>query len=213
MAQILSKKTKSKPLNRAFSTARIRALEGNENQYEISFSSETPYWRGWCNEILDHSPDAPDLHRLNEVGVLLFNHKRDYVIGRIIKAWLDEKERRCKAIIEFDDDEQSNIIRKKVDSGTLKTVSVSYTIDNWEEIPAGKKSKDGLIDGPAIIVTKWTALEVSIVSVPADETVGVGRGFYDDENKVITESKCSSDDMSLVDAQIQINKNFAEKEE
>ena len=126
---------------------------------------------------------------------------------------MDEKERRCKAIIEFDDDEQSNIIRKKVDSGTLKTVSVSYTIDNWEEIPAGKKSKDGLIAGPAIIVTKWTALEVSIVSVPADETVGVGRGFYDDENKVITESKCSSDDMSLVDAQIQINKNFAEKEE
>ena len=189
--------------------AQIRALEGENNQYELSFSSEEPYFRGWGTEIIDHSPDAPDLSRLNDIGVLLFNHNRDKVVGKVVKAWLDEAEHRCKAIVEFDSDEDSKIIHDKVDSGTLKGVSFCYTWDDWEEVPAGKKSKDGKYTGPAYIVRKWTALEISIVSVPADATVGVGRGMTEEKPSFITESKCSSDDMSLVDAQIQINQNIA----
>lgn len=193
------------------SNAHIRALEGesDKKQYELSFSSEEPYFRGWCTEIMDHSAGAPDLTRLNDIGVMLFNHNRDKVIGKIVKAWLDETEHRCKAIVEFDTDDESVIINEKVDSGTLKGVSVSYTWDDWEEVPAGKKSQDGKYTGPAYIVRKWTALEISIVSVPADATVGVGRGMSEEAPTFITESKCSSDDMSVIDAQIQINQNLA----
>lgn len=49
-----------------------------------------------------------------------------------------------------------------------------YSVDSWEEVVAGKTSADGRFTGPCQIARKWTPLEVSIVSVPADATVGVG---------------------------------------
>lgn len=188
--------------------AKIRALDDDSRQVELSFSSEAAYNRGWCNEIMDHSPDAPDLTRLNEIGVLLFNHNRDKVIGKIIKAWLDEAECRCYAIVEFDTDEASDVIYQKVKNETLKGVSVGYVWDAWEEVAVGKKSANGKHEGPCYVVTKWTALEISIVSIPADSTVGVGREMESDIPEFITECrKRSTTPMSLIDAQIQINQN------
>ena len=58
---------------------------------------------------------------------------------------------RGKAHIEFDDDEEAEVIRKKVASGTLKGVSVGYSVDAWEEVAAGKKSSDGRFTGPCYI--------------------------------------------------------------
>ena len=52
--------------------------EGQEDSRRrtISFSSEEPYRRWFGMEILDHAENALDLSRLNDVGVLLFNHDR-----------------------------------------------------------------------------------------------------------------------------------------
>ena len=55
--------------------------DGNERKFTLSFSSEEPYERWFGPEILDHSPGAVDLQRINEIGCLLFNHNRDAVIG------------------------------------------------------------------------------------------------------------------------------------
>lgn len=146
---------------------------GESRRRILSFSSEEPYERWYGIEILDHSDGAVDLTRLNEVGVLLFNHDVDTVVGRVIRAWTENL--RCYAEVEFDSDDDAEKIFGKVRSGTLKTTSVRYRVDLWEEVPAGKKSGDGRFDGPCSIAKKWTPLEVSIVSVPADPTVGVGR--------------------------------------
>lgn len=156
-------------------SASIRAMEGegNERKFTLSFSSEEPYERYWGNEILDHSEGAVDLTRLNEIGVLLFNHNRDAVIGKVVKAWL-ENGRGC-AIVEFDTDAEAETIFQKVRSGTFKGVSIGYRIDSIEEVLAGKTTADGRFTGPAEIVRKWWPYEISIVSVPADSTVGVGR--------------------------------------
>ena len=104
---------------RAFSTATIRAMEGegNERKFILSFSSEEPYERFWGKEILDHNPAAVDLTRLNSIGVLLFNHNRDKVIGKINRAWLENQ--RGMAEVEFDSDEKSEVIFQKVKGGTL----------------------------------------------------------------------------------------------
>ena len=160
---------------REMTSATIRAMEGegNERKFTLSFSSEEPYERIWGNEILDHSEGAVDLTRLNEIGVLLFNHNRDAVIGKVNKAWV-ENGRGC-AIVEFDTDAEAETIFQKVRSGTLKCVSIGYRIDSIEEVLAGKTTADGRFTGPAEIVRKWWPYEISIVSVPADSTVGVGR--------------------------------------
>lgn len=91
------------------------------------------------------------------------------------------EEGRGKATIEFDDDDFSKSIKKKVDSGTLKAVSVGYLVKEWEEVKKGKTSEDGRFKGECVIAKKWLPYEISIVSVPADSTVGVGRTMEEEE--------------------------------
>lgn len=141
--------------------------------YVISFASEEPCSRWWGVEILDNSEAAVDMTRLSDIGVVLFNHNRNDVLGKVLRAWTDGG--RSYAEIQFDEDEDAAKIRAKVDSGTLKGVSVGYTVDSWEVVEVGKKSMDERFTGPCEIARRWTPYEVSIVSIPADSTVGVGR--------------------------------------
>lgn len=183
---------------RSMGQVMFREAEDKDSRRRIvSFSSEEPYRRWFGMEILDHADNAMDLSRLNQVGVLLFNHKTDVVVGKVIRAWVEDH--RGMAEVEFDTDDDAEKIFGKVKSGTLKTTSVRYSVDAWEEVVAGKTSADGRFNGPCQIARKWTPLEVSIVSVPADPTVGVGRS--EDPAEV-------GADLSLYERQIQINQNY-----
>lgn len=172
--------------------------EGNERKFELSFSSEEPYERWFGMEILSHAEGALDLTRLNSIGVVLFNHDRDKVVGRINRAWVEGN--RGKAEIEFDSDDAAEVIYQKVLSGTLKGVSVGYKVDVWEEVSANKQSADGRFTGPCDIATRWTPYEISIVSVPADPTVGVGRSQQDETKGVSS--------FYYNEKQLQINENL-----
>ena len=194
---------KEKQTTRELTVNSIRAMEGegNERKFILSFSSEEPYERWWGTEILDHSDGAVDLTRLNEIGVLLFNHDRNRVIGKVNRAWIEDL--RGMAEVEFDSDEDADLIYQKVKSGTLKTTSVGYQIDSWEEVMPNKQSADGRFTGPADIARKWTPYEISIVSVPADPTVGVGRELEEE-----TEQGTQSRSTDWFERQLQINKNI-----
>lgn len=185
---------------RAFHSATIRAMEGegNERKFILSFSSEEPYERYWGKEILDHGSTAVDLTRLNSIGVLLFNHNRDKVVGRINRAWVENQ--RGMAEVEFDSDQESEVIFQKVKSGTLKGVSVGYKIGVVEEVMPNKLSTDGRFTGPCDVARQWTPHEISIVSIPADPTVGVGRDLRERENP-------KTDTFTYFEAQLQINRN------
>ena len=179
----------------------VRAQEGEESRRRVlSFSSEEPYQRWFGMEILDHADGAVDLERPNSVGVLLFNHKTDVVVGKVLRAWVEDH--RGMAEVEFDSDQEADKIFGKVQSGTLKTTSVRYAVDSWEEVAPGKTSADGRFTGPCQIARKWTSLEVSIVSVPADATVGVG-WMEEDAGPV---------GLTLCQRQIQINQNRFRRE-
>lgn len=142
--------------------------------------------------------------------MLLFNHDRDEVLGRIERAWIDGD--RAKAIVEFDSDEKADVIFQKVKSGTLKGVSVGYQIDSIEEVAANATSADGRFKGPCDVARKWTPYEISIVSVPADPTVGVGRAFDPEPPETPENSQKQAETgkhaPSLVERQLQINLNL-----
>ena len=170
--------------------------EDDTKTIELSFSSEEPYQRWYDHtEVLDHK--GVQLDRLNDIGVVLYNHNRDKVIGKVKKAWVEEN--RGLAVIELDDDEFSTEIYKKVESGTLKGVSVGYSIDTWEEVKAGKESTDGFA-GPCYIARKWTPYEISIVSIPADGTVGVGRSEENTDGNDMA-------DLSMYENIVKMNEN------
>ena len=189
-------------LQRYLTEGSLVRMEGerNERKFTLSFSSEEPYNRWWGTEILSHTESAVNLERLKSIGVVLYNHNREKVIGKVLRAWVDGN-RGC-AEIEFDSDDTSEIIYQKVSSGTLKGVSVGYIVDVWEEVSANKQSSDGRFTGPCDIATRWTPYEISIVSVPADPTVGVGRS---QEQQAETEKGVSS--FYYNEKQLQINKN------
>lgn len=155
----------------------VREVKDEERRVGISFSSEQVVSRWYGSEILCHDAGAVNLERINSIGVALFNHKRDVVLGRIENALCNDTEKKTYADIIFDSDEESERIYQKVKSGTLKGISVGYSVDVWEEVTAGKMSSNGRFAGPAYIATRWTPVEISVVSVPADDTVGVGREF------------------------------------
>lgn len=157
------------------------AVNEEDRTVPLSFSSETPVIVWGEAEILEHSADSVDLTRLQEMGVALFNHDRDYVLGSVDDVGINEAERKGTAVIKFDDDPEADKIFRKVLSGTLKGVSVRARVHNWEYVEKSSKSADGRFDGPCWIAKKWEPMEISIVSLPADPSVGVGRS--EDDNK------------------------------
>ena len=165
----------------------IDQVDSDNRTVELSFSSETPYGRWFGDEILCHDEECINLERFNNgLGTVLFNHDRDAVVGHIEKVWLEDN--RGKALVRFDTDEQSETIFQKVQSGTLQGVSVGYAIYRYEVLEdEDTKSTNGRFNGPAYVVTDWEPLEISIVSVPADPTVGVGRSAEEIHTSIDTQ--------------------------
>ena len=168
-----------------FRSLEYRATEEGTNRFELSFSSEAPVNRWGCREILLHTPDAVDLSRFapGGAGSLLFAHGMDprygkLPVGRVVRAWLDEDERKCRAVIELDaNDPDAQRLQGKLERGMLSGVSVGCKVNQWLELAAGDTSPDGRIEGPASLGIKWTPYEISLEPVPADGTVGLGRAM------------------------------------
>ena len=166
----------------------IDQVDTDSRTVELSFSSETPYGRWFGDEILCHDEECINLERFNNgLGTVLFNHDRDAVVGHIEKVWLEDN--RGKALVRFDTDEQSETIFQKVQSGTLQGVSVGYSIRRYEVLDEKDSvSSNGRFKGPdTYVVTDWEPLEISIVSVPADATVGVGRSAEEIHTSIDTQ--------------------------
>ena len=173
----------------------IDHVDADSRTVELSFSSETPYGRWFGDEILCHDEECINLERFNNgLGTVLFNHDRDAVVGHIEKAWLEDN--RGKALVRFDKDEQSETIFQKVQSGTLQGVSVGYSIKHYEVLDEKDSvSSNGRFKGPdTYVVTDWEPLEISIVSVPADATVGVGRSADEIHTSIDTQEEEKSMD-------------------
>ena len=165
---------------------RANGQEKESRRVELSFSSEAPYERWYGTEILCHDEGCIQLERLQEVGSLLFHHGRDagygsLPVGRILSV--EVKDQRGTAVVEFDTDEKSELIYQKVKSGSIKGVSVGYTIGVYEEVKAGQLSTNQRFKGPCVVATRWEPIEISLEPTPADPSVGVGRDFENREVK------------------------------
>lgn len=145
-----------------------RASADTENRtIELAFSSEAPYKRYWGTEILSHESDAVNLDRLNSGANLLVNHDWNDYVGVVESARMDE-DKRGRAVVRFGSGARAQEVFKDVQDGILRSVSVGYKIDDM----VLTRSTD---DGDEYTVTRWTPYEISLVTVPADQSVGVGR--------------------------------------
>jgi HK97 family phage major capsid protein/HK97 family phage prohead protease len=157
----------------------FRAVE--ERVMEFPFSSEYPVERYFGKEVLSHEMNAAILDRLNDGAPLLFNHDPDRVLGVVERAWVDGKKKRGYAKVRFSRSKAAQEILDDVRDGILRGVSFGYQIDDMEE-------RDG-----SMVATRWSPYEISVVSIPADPTVGVGRSLLPEETMQPEETKIEAE--------------------
>ena len=161
-------------LTRAASTEAI-TVDAESRTMEFPFSSELPVERWFGDEVLSHNAGAADLKRLNDGAPLLFNHNMDEIVGVVERAWID-KDKRGYAKVRFAKTARADEVMGLVNDGILRNVSFGYRIMDMVE---SKKSGQS-----TYTATRWEAYEVSMVTIPADPTVGVGRAEANEKRAV-----------------------------
>jgi len=147
-------------------SVQFRAVD--DRSFEFPFSSEYPVMRYFGSEVLSHEMEAADLGRLNDGAPLLFNHDPDRVVGVVERAWVDGEKKRGYAKVRFSRNSFAQEILADVRDNILRGISFGYSIDKMEE------------RGGDFVATRWSPYEVSVVSIPADPTIGIGRSLNDE---------------------------------
>ena len=145
-----------------------------DNVYRLSFSaaSDYPVERYFGTEVLDFSKGAVRLDRASRgVIPLLWNHDMDRAIGMVDAASVANGRLMVDDAHLFDTP-FANEVRAMLDGG-LRNVSIGYRLHEITGAEQGQGHDHQRI-------TDWEPYEVSIVSVPADPTVGIGRASGDE---------------------------------
>ena len=174
-----------------YRSAEIRAVD-DERRVELAFSSEEPVERSFGIEILDHGADSVDMNFMGSGRApLLVDHNPADQVGVVEKASLGT-DRVARADVRFGKGERANEMYEDVKDGIRTNISVGYRINKMEV-------EDGEEGGDAYRVTDWTPMEISLVSIPADTTVGVGRDAGDQFETLIIRKKedIMSDDVKV----------------
>lgn len=168
VAERVEHKTKQKGvLFREFNCAGIelrKAAEGDAYEIELSASSEYPVERWYGTEVLSHDPGAVILDRASRGAMpVLFNHRSDMPVGIVTSARIEKK--RLLVTARLFKTTLAEEVRTMIEGG-LRNVSIGYVTRIVEENMKEER----------FTATEWEPYEVSIVTVPADPTVGIDRG-------------------------------------
>ena len=157
------------------------SLDEDERTVSLAFSSEEPAEQWFGMEILSHKRSHVNMTRLKNGAPLLFNHNAYDQIGVVLNARIEDKVGR--ATVKFSRSAKAEEIFQDIKDGIRGKASVGYTIQDAVTEREADPSRNQLA---LKRVTAWTPHEISIVSIPADDTVGVGRNFDfqapDDDN-------------------------------
>ena len=164
-----------KQLTRELNLQKINnAIDVENRTIEIAFASETPVKRdfgegiGVLNEILKCTPDSVDLTRMLNGAPLLIEHDFTRHVGIVLDARVDS-DNVCRATVKLSSIQEAETIFTMIQEGIRTKISVGYNIESYH------------IEGQNLIVDLWSPYEVSRVSVPADDYVGVSRSLNTNE--------------------------------
>lgn len=173
--------------------------EEDDRRVTLSFSSEEPVLRYYGWEILGHGEGEADFSRIaSGRSPLLADHRQELAaqIGIVESARIVAG--RGEAVVRFGRGALASEILARVRDGEVVNVSVGYAVTALA--PAGRR------DGEMIYRARWAPHEISLVSVPADTTVGIGRAAPEPGAATITlslpdpESHMTPDEIAAAEA-------------
>tara|TARA_B110000459_G_scaffold32790_1_gene34157 strand:- start:348 stop:2354 length:2007 start_codon:yes stop_codon:yes gene_type:complete len=150
------------------------SIDEENRRVRIGVSSTEPVERSFGMEVLGH--DAGDINMefiASGRAPLLLDHDMTKQIGVIEEFKLDETAQRTIAVVRFGKSALAREVFEDVKDGIRMNISVGYRIDKLTRM----NDKD-----ENYYKAKWTAFEVSSVSVPADQSVKVGVGRSKEKN-------------------------------
>jgi len=143
-------------------------------EIRLTFSSEAPVRMLGIEEILDHSTRAVRLDRLRNSGPFLWNHDRNAVLGRITDVQLERG--KMRATVRFSKSAFADEKWRDVQDGILRETSIGYRVYGTPVLERSTAEVD------TFRVMDWEPFEGSLVIIPADTSVGVGRAAAPDQD-------------------------------
>ena len=153
----------------------FKMADEDDRTLEFPFGSEKPVERYYGMEVLSMDEKSMDLSRLNDGAPLLYQHDADRIIGVVQKAYI--KNKRAYAKVKLANNELGREMQELIKDGIMRNVSFGYKITQMET--------DESTSPVTYRATGFQPFELSLVTVPADESVGIGRAFY---HKEVTEA-------------------------
>ena len=158
-------------------------LDEEKRLVRIGVSSEEPVERSFGLEVLSHEQKDIDMEFISSGRApFLLDHDMSKQIGVIEEFKLDETAKRTIAVVRFGRSALAQEVFQDIQDGIRMNISVGYRVNKLE------RDNDGEED---YYRAAWTPMEVSSVSVPADQSrlVGVGRSANLNKGIIMTEEK------------------------
>jgi HK97 family phage major capsid protein len=179
--------TRDLPVQTQYRTGSVRMMDDeSDRRVMMSISSTNPVEREFGYEVLEHNAGSVDMEFMSSgKAPLLLDHDARQQIGVVEKAYMDND--KLRAQVRFSKNGLAEEVYRDVVDGIRGNVSIGYQIQGMT------KDENGYKDKPLYRVSSFKPLEVSMVSIPADSTVGVGRNYQPDlsgnESTAIQENK------------------------
>lgn len=159
----------------------------------LSIASELPYERWWGIEVLDLKNESVRMDRLKSGAPLLVGHDTADQVGVVESCEITlDKKLRIKA--RFGRSQRAEEIFQDVLDGIRRNTSVGYII---HDLVMEKQEEDVC----TYRVTDWEPYEGSIVPIPADPTVGVGRDLAPPQQSTTQESSMDQAEKQRIEAE------------
>ena len=167
------------PLQRMPTAIERGMVHPDDRAIEIPVSSGDPLERSFFGftyeEVLVHSPEAVDLQQFNSSNAMMLrDHDRRRPCGRIERAYLRDNRLWIRAVFPENAGDLVDDTWRGLAADLYRNVSIG-----WNARPENVEVIENPRDAPnldfRVIYHEWSPMEASIVSVPADWSVGVGR--------------------------------------
>ncbi|MGH7784976.1 MAG: HK97 family phage prohead protease, partial [Candidatus Binatia bacterium] len=206
-AEIL-KNLRSKPIVRTFQIDR-RSVNADARTVNLAFASGRPVDQWFGRLSLTMTAQAMKADRLKRGAPLLMDHNPVDQIG-VVQDYSIGNDGVARATVRFGESARAQETFRDVETGIRQNVSVGFMVHEMHLEDDGRKS-DRI---PTYRSDSWTPFEVSIVSIPSDISVGIGRGASVNfgENKMDTPDSEVTNAQEIVDfADIFGEKDLARK--
>lgn len=153
-------------------------INDQDRTVDASLSSEQPVFRqGVGDEVLVHTPEAIDLSRA-PLPLIAAHDQRSMPVG--IVDGLRIEGGKLRGVLRFGTSQRAEELWNDVKAGIVRNLSIGYQI------------LDFIQDGEVFRAISWQPFEVSIVAVPADATVGIGRSLTKEKTMNTTSTETDS---------------------